>query len=224
METKAAEANMEEYSASSTTIKFDNPIPLLRGPIRAGPHDDPSSGSYLLAFRSPQSWAAAFRSCESRIITQCEEGARIGCAVSASNNCKPPWWRNLIGPNTIDFKDREDCEVRQMEACLVVAKEKCVGFAKEKLSKPFRDARIAGRVSPKEVQKLVCLASLPLDRDTWTDLIGLDRILGDSGSGMTNYRASQLLGSDTGYEPFLQVMQRGSQLLGYDTSCGIFFK
>ncbi|KAH7577598.1 hypothetical protein ACOSP7_001446 [Xanthoceras sorbifolium] len=204
METKPAEANMEEYSASSTTIKFDYPIPLLRGPLRAGPHDDPSSGSYLLAFRSPQSWAAAFRSCESRIISQCEEGARIGCAISASNKCKPPWWRNLIGPKPMDLKEREGCEVREMETCLAVAKDKCVGFAKEKLLKTFRDARIAGRVSPKEVQKLVCLASLPQERAAWTDLIGLDRVLGDSGFGMTNYRASELLGSDSSYELFLK--------------------
>ncbi|KAJ0110389.1 hypothetical protein Patl1_03287 [Pistacia atlantica] len=192
MATASPQPNLEEYSASSTTVKFDQPIPLLRGPI-------PAAGPYLLAFRSPKSWAAAYRSCESKILSQCEEGARIGCAINASNKCKPPWWRNLIG-------EREECEVREMEACLVVAKEKCVGLAKEKLLKPFGEARIAGRVSAKEVEKLVCLASLP-ERCTWRELIGLDRLgsrfLGDFESGVTCYRASELLGSDANYERFL---------------------
>lgn len=96
--------------------------------------------------------------------------------------------------------------MREMEACLVVAKEKCVGLAKEKLLKPFGEARIAGRVSAKEVEKLVCLASLP-ERCTWRDLIGLDGLgslfLGDFESGVTSYRASELLGSDPNYERFL---------------------
>ncbi|KAG8477436.1 hypothetical protein CXB51_030896 [Gossypium anomalum] len=89
--------NLEEYSASSTTIKFDRPLPLLRGPILAGTSDDPSSGPYILAFKDLPSWAAAYKSCESKIISQCEEGARIGCAITASNKCKPPWWQSLIG-------------------------------------------------------------------------------------------------------------------------------
>ncbi|MBA0737287.1 hypothetical protein Gogos_010757 [Gossypium gossypioides] len=84
--------NLEEYSASSTTIKFERPLPLLRGPIPAGTSDDPSSGPYILAFKYLPSWAAAYKSCESKIIFQCEEGARIGCAISASNKCKPAWW------------------------------------------------------------------------------------------------------------------------------------
>ncbi|KAJ4727402.1 Bifunctional lysine-specific demethylase and histidyl-hydroxylase [Melia azedarach] len=202
MDTTVPYPNMEEYSAASTTIKFDQSVPLLRGPIPAGPHDDPSNGEFLLAFRSPQSWASAYKSCESKILSQCEHGARIGCAVTASNKCKPPWWRNLIGYKPVDFKQREDCEVREMEACLVVAKDKCVGFAKEKLLKPFRDARIAGRLGPKEVQKLVCLASLP-ESSKWRGLIGLDR-LGEREFGLTNYPASELLGSDNNYEYFLK--------------------
>lgn len=207
MATTPPQPNLEEYSASSTTVKFDQPIPLLRGPIPVGPRDDPSNGPYLLAFRSPKSWAAAYRSCESKIFSQCEQGARIGCAINASNKCKPPWWRILIGgAKPADLKEREECEVREMEACLVVAKEKCVGLAKEKLLKPFGEARIAGRVSAKEVEKLVCLASLP-ERCTWRDLIGLDGLgspfLGDFESGVTSYRASELLGSDPNYERFL---------------------
>ncbi|KAG6783872.1 hypothetical protein POTOM_009550 [Populus tomentosa] len=153
--------NLDEYSASATTIKFDRPIPLLRGPIPAGPPDDPSISPHVLAFRNPQSWAVAYKTCESKIISQCEEGARFGCAITASNKCKPPWWRGFIGGARLeDLKERERCEDREMEGCLVEAKDKCVGFAKEKCWKPFRDARIAVR-EEEVVRNLVSLVSVP---------------------------------------------------------------
>ncbi|XP_065864335.1 uncharacterized protein [Euphorbia lathyris] len=150
----------DEYSSSTTIVPFDYPIPLLRGPVRAGPSDDPSFGPYVLAFRNHHSWAAAYKRCESKVIEQCEAGSRIGCAISASEICKPPWWRNFIGGNLPDLKEREMCEEREMEGCLVAAKEKCLGLAKEKCSLPFRDARIAigeGMVMEKDGRKLVCL-------------------------------------------------------------------
>ncbi|ESR57202.1 hypothetical protein CICLE_v10022317mg [Citrus x clementina] len=201
MDSTGTNSNMEEYSAASTVIKFDKPIPLLRGPV---PHDDPSSGSYLLAFRSHQSWASAYESCESKVLSQCEHGARIGCSVNASKKCKPPWWRNLIGQRPADFKEREDCEVREMEACLIVAKDKCAGFAKDRLLRPFQDARIAGRVGPKEVEKLVCWASLPeTERSLWRDLIGSEWLGEREFRVRTNYRAADLLGSDNNYKRFL---------------------
>lgn len=94
----ASESNpIDEHSAAATTIRFDSPVPLLRGPVRAGPPDDPSSGPYVLAFRDPKAWANAYRACESKIVEQCEAGARIACAISASEKCKPPWWGALIG-------------------------------------------------------------------------------------------------------------------------------
>ncbi|XP_034229764.1 uncharacterized protein LOC117638765 isoform X2 [Prunus dulcis] len=171
----ASESNyIDEHSAASTTITFDRPIPLLRGPVRAGPPDDPSSGPYVLAFRDPRTWANAYRACESKIIEQCEAGARIGCAISASDKCKPPWWRALIGPKAPDLKQREQCEEREMEGCLSAAKDKCVGFAKEKCLKPFRDARIAG-LHVKQAERLVCWATV-MDRSTWLSLIGLDKL------------------------------------------------
>ncbi|KDP21393.1 hypothetical protein JCGZ_21864 [Jatropha curcas] len=190
--------NLDEYSASTTTIKFDYPIPLLRGPILAGPSDDPSSGPYVLAFRNPQSWAAAYKICESRIIEQCEGGARIGCAISASEKCKPPWWHNLIGRKLPDLKERERCEEREMEGCLAAAKEKCVGFAKDKCSTPFREARIAvgeGAVGKKTMRKLVCLVSMP-QRSKWVSLLGFNKCE----FGITNCKASELLGPDPNYE------------------------
>ncbi|XP_039021422.1 uncharacterized protein LOC120153569 [Hibiscus syriacus] len=134
--------NLEEYSASSTTIKFDRPIPLLRAPSRPG-LPMTLTGPYILAFKDLPSWAAAYKSCESKIIAQCEEGARIGCAITASNKCKPPWWQSLTGWKSMDLKERERCEDREMEDCLVSAKEKCMGFAKEHATTPFLDARIA---------------------------------------------------------------------------------
>lgn len=94
--------------------------------------------------------------------------------------------------------------MREMEACLVVAKDKCAGFAKDRLLRPFRDARIAGRVGPKEVEKLVRWASLPeTKRSSWRDLIGSEW-LGEREFGVrTNYKATDLLGSDNNYERFL---------------------
>ncbi|EOX94622.1 hypothetical protein QUC31_004617 [Theobroma cacao] len=188
--------NLTDYSASSTIIKFDRPIPLLRGPIPAGSSDDPSSGSYLLAFKDLPSWAAAYKSCQSKIISQCEEGARIGCAVTASNKCKRPWWQSLVGWKSVDLKERERCEDREMEGCLVAAKEKCVGFAKEKCTMPFLDARIA--VGEREVRnivvgRMVLVASMP-EESTWHDLIGWVK-LGECEFTVTNYRASHFLRS-----------------------------
>ncbi|TYH59611.1 hypothetical protein ES332_D08G234600v1 [Gossypium tomentosum] len=166
--------NPEEYSASSTTIKFGRPLPLLRGPIPAGTLDDPSSGPYILAFKDRPSWAAAYKSCESKIIFQCEEGARIGCAITASNKCKPAWWQSLIGWKSMDLTERERCEDIEMEACLVAAKEKCVGFAKVKCTTPFLDARIAvgeKEIMNKRVERMVHAASLQ-EESKWAYLSG----------------------------------------------------
>ncbi|RXH84133.1 hypothetical protein DVH24_027032 [Malus domestica] len=177
-----------------------SPGPLLRGPVRAGPPDDPSSGPYVLVFRDPKAWANAYRACESKIVEQCEAGARIACAVSASEKCKPPWWRAMIGQKVTDLKQREQCEEREMEGCLTAAKEKCGGFAKEKFLKPFREARIAG-VNVKQVERLVCWGTLA-DPSTWLNLIGLEK-LGVLGSA--NYRAGELFGSDSEVDRVLAV-------------------
>ncbi|GAV89562.1 hypothetical protein CFOL_v3_32976 [Cephalotus follicularis] len=188
MDSSSTPPNLDEYSASTTTIKFNPPLPLLRGPTLAGPHDRWESGPYVLAFKNPQSWASAYRFCQSRITHQCEEGARIGCAINASNKCKPPWWLHLIARSPPDLKDREGCEARETECCLAAAKDKCSGFAKEKCEKPFKYARIA--VGEEEVWKLVGFVSVP-ERSEFVSLVGLDLF----GFGVTNYRAYQLLAS-----------------------------
>ncbi|KAK8352271.1 hypothetical protein V6Z11_A05G084000 [Gossypium hirsutum] len=162
--------NLEEYSASSTTIKFEHPLPLIRGPILAGTSDDPSFGPYILAFKDLPSWAVAYKSCESKIIFQCEEGARIG----------------------------ERCEDIEMGACLVAAKEKCIGFAKEKCTTPFLNSRIAvaeKEIMNKQVERMVHAASLP-EESKWAYLMGSD-YLGGSKPRVTNFRASQYLGSSS---------------------------
>ncbi|TQD90240.1 hypothetical protein C1H46_024157 [Malus baccata] len=190
----ASETNhIDEHSAAATIIQFDRPVPLLRGPVRASPNDDPSSGLYIMAFRDPKAWANAYRACESKMVEQCEAGARIGCAISGSEKCKPPWWRALIGQKAPDLKQREQCKEREMEGCLTAAKEKCGGLAKENCLKPFREARIAG-VNVKQAGRLVCWETVA-DRSTWVNLIGLEK-LGISGS-TTNYRAGELFGSDS---------------------------
>ncbi|KAM1207334.1 hypothetical protein EV1_007978 [Malus domestica] len=182
----ASESNHVDELSRCKNHKIRSPGPLLRGPVRAGPPDDPSSGPYVLVFRDPKAWANAYRACESKIVEQCEAGARIACAVSASEKCKPPWWRAMIGQKVTDLKQREQCEEREMEGCLTAAKEKCGGFAKEKFLKPFREARIAG-VNVKQVERLVCWGTLA-DPSTWLNLIGLEK-LGVLGSA--NYRAGE---------------------------------
>ncbi|ESQ43734.1 hypothetical protein EUTSA_v10006272mg [Eutrema salsugineum] len=168
---------MEEYSASATTVAFDRPIPLLRGPIPAGGSD---SGQYVLAFRSVDAWAAALKRCETLIKEQCEEGARIGCAVSASKKCKPAWWRSLAGG--VDMRERDSCEEREFKECLGAAKDKCSGFAKDKCGGAFSDARIAVAT---DVEGSLWLASMPEDSRWVGSLVQAKR--------KTNRRAKELV-------------------------------
>ncbi|KAJ1433111.1 hypothetical protein SESBI_06333 [Sesbania bispinosa] len=199
----------DEYSPSSTVIKFDRPIPLLRGPLPAGPSDDPSAGPYVLAFRDPQAWASSFIACERKIVQQCEEGARIGCAISASSKCKPPWWKVLLGPKPSDLKEREICEEREMADCFSVAKEKCVGFARDKCLVPFRDARIKV-LNSKGAVKLICWASMP-ERSLWVmSQMGSKCLIGGE-FGVTNRRASELLEYDDCVRHILGERQQGTK-------------
>ncbi|KAL8259086.1 hypothetical protein R6Q59_027039 [Mikania micrantha] len=131
--------NSDDYSPAETLITFDRPIPLLRRPILAG-----EENSLVLSFNDPQSWASAYQSCESSIMQQCEAGARIGCSVSASRKCAPPWWKTLTGGGVSkeDLIEREKCEEREMADCLEASRLNCRKFAEDKCWPGFRDARI----------------------------------------------------------------------------------
>ncbi|KAL7198502.1 hypothetical protein ACSBR2_020902 [Camellia fascicularis] len=199
--------NVDDYSPSSTIITFDCPVPLLRGPLPAGSADDPSAGPFVLAFRDAQSWTSAYKACESKLTEQCMAGARIGCAISASSKCKPPWWKSLFSRGKTDFADREKCEEREMAVCLEASKASCSKFATDKCLPVFRDARIAlkdRKVNWKEASKLIFWASLPFsasERSVGFDLIGLGQ-LGtwvefEDRIEVTNYRGSDLLGTFT---------------------------
>ncbi|XP_059625937.1 uncharacterized protein LOC132268990 [Cornus florida] len=204
MDTQPTDLN--DYSPSSTIVNFDCPVPLLRGPLAAGSPDDPSTGPFVLAFKNAQSWFSAYKACESQITTQCEAGARIGCAISASSKCKPPWWKTVLGRSKMDFMERAKCEEREMAICVQASKEKCREFAKEKCLPAFRDARIAfsdRKVDWKEASKLIYSASLSssmLHTSLGFDSIGLDQL----GSWIeskcvfevTNCRGSDLLGTN----------------------------
>ncbi|KAG7980109.1 hypothetical protein I3843_05G164700 [Carya illinoinensis] len=115
----SASPNLDDYSAASTVITFDLPLPLLRGPIHARLADDPTAGPYLLAFWDSQAWTSALQACQSKIFQQCESGARVGCSLAASDKCKPPWWRAVIDRKPTDLRERERCEEREMEGCFV---------------------------------------------------------------------------------------------------------
>ncbi|MQM18326.1 hypothetical protein Taro_051317, partial [Colocasia esculenta] len=133
----------EDFSASATLVHFDRPLPLLRPPLPAGAADDPSAGPFVLAFRSADCWRSAYRRTEAQVVKQCEAGARMGCALSASKKCRPPWWKSLFGVGAVDFAERERCEERETLACVEASKEPCIRFANEKCLPPFRDARIS---------------------------------------------------------------------------------
>ncbi|XP_030451487.2 uncharacterized protein LOC115673452 [Syzygium oleosum] len=199
--------NLDDYSPSATTAVFPRPLPLLRGPLPAAPTDDPSSGPFVLAFRGLDSWSAALASSKSKILEQCEEGARIGCAVAASRGCAPPWWAPLAGRKA-DLKRREECEAREMESCLVAAKEKCAGFAVDKCSKPFMDARVAvvGERDASEravVRRLIsrsCLAGKSESFDLgWFDELGLDDLVKCGRGGVSYVKASELVARKTDF-------------------------
>ncbi|XP_019168990.1 PREDICTED: uncharacterized protein LOC109164890 [Ipomoea nil] len=170
-----------EYSPANTLVPFERPVPLLRGPIRTDPKDDPSAGQFTLAFKDPVSWASAYRACENQIIQQCEAGARIGCSVAASQRCQPPWWKFLFGGGASkqEFAERQKCEEREMEGCLSEAKERCSGYAKEKCSRAFLDARIAVKASEnpnlnwREASKLISCVNLA-EKNLGADLLGPD--------------------------------------------------
>lgn len=201
MATEPLAANPDDYSPSATIISFGRPIPLLRGPIKSGPDDDPESGQFLLAFKDPKSWALAYKVCESQIIQQCEAGARIGCSITASNNCKPPWWKLLLGFAKQDYKERAECEEREMEACFGKAKEKCVEVAEQKCLKAFNDSRIAVKgldliQNRKDVSKLISWVCLESKSRMTTDILKLGNSWNEFRRRfeVTNCRGSDLLG------------------------------
>lgn len=138
--------NSIDLSPAATTVAFDPVIPILRIPVQAGEIDDPSKGPYVLAFKDEDSWRRAWHACESKLIEQCEAGARMGCSVSASNKCKPPWWKNLFHSGkatTEQIADREACEDREMKACVVASRDTCIKYAKDTCRPTFANVRIA---------------------------------------------------------------------------------
>ncbi|XP_009612332.1 uncharacterized protein LOC142179038 isoform X1 [Nicotiana tabacum] len=194
--------NLEEYSALKTLIPFDQPVPLLRGPIRAGSQEE-TVGRFILAFKDPFSWASAYKACESQVTQQCESGARIGCSIAASDKCKTPWWKSITGTaSTQDFAERARCEEREMEACLEAAKGKCHEFAKQKCFPAFRDARIAvkglsPKVNKKEVSRLISWVNLG-EKCQIADLWRLERrwLEFKAQLEVTHCKGSDILGSD----------------------------
>ncbi|KAL6564407.1 hypothetical protein OROMI_015857 [Orobanche minor] len=197
--------NLEDYSASATLIPFPRPLPLLRGPIKAGPPDDPSSGPYLLAFKNPRAWAAAYKNSEAQIISQCQSGTRIGCSILASSKCRPPWWKTILGISSKqDFSERHKCEEREMEACFVAAKERCGDFAKQRCWPAFKDARIevSGSdlkvVDRKDVSRLISGVCFANEKRYGVGLWGVDKSWGEFRRKyeVTNVRGSDLLRSD----------------------------
>ncbi|KAK9058548.1 hypothetical protein SSX86_023390 [Deinandra increscens subsp. villosa] len=149
--------NPDDYSPTETLITFDRPIPLLRRPISSVEDD-----SLVLGFNDPQSWASAYKSCESSIIQQCEAGARIGCSVSASKKCAPPWWKTVIGGGVTkqDLIEREKCEEREMAECLEASKVTCRKFAEDKCWPAFRDAQVVVKNGGSDEKVKKCVSDL----------------------------------------------------------------
>lgn len=149
--------NPDDYSPAATLITFDRPIPLLRQPILAE-----TDNSLVLGFKDRQSWEFAYKSCESNIIQQCEAGARIGCSVSASSKCAPPWWKSLIGGGVSkeELIEREKCEEREMSDCFEASRSKCRQFAVDKCLPVFKDARIVDKGGGGDEKLKKCVSEL----------------------------------------------------------------
>ncbi|KAJ8560866.1 hypothetical protein K7X08_027056 [Anisodus acutangulus] len=194
--------DLEEYCASKTLIPFDQPVPLLRGPIRASSQGE-TAGRFILAFKDPISWASAYKACESQVIQQCESGARIGCSIAASDKCKTPWWKSFTGSaSNQDFAERVRCEECEMEACLEAAKGKCHEFAKQKCFPAFHDANIAvkglsPKVNKKELSRLISWVNFG-KKCQIADLWRLERpwLEFKAQLEMTYCKGSDILGSD----------------------------
>ncbi|XP_027153105.1 uncharacterized protein LOC113753171 [Coffea eugenioides] len=196
--------NLDDYTPSATLIPFQHPIPILRGPLRASSSDNPEAGPLILAFKDPQSWASAYKACESQITQQCEAGARIGCSLAASNKCKPSWWKTLTGGVAKqDYAERAKCEEREMEACLETAKDKCREFSKNKCMTAFRDAKVAIKGldlvrNRWEVSKLlswVCLEGNKHDGMVEMMKFGTSWVEFTTQFNLTSCKGSDLLGS-----------------------------
>ncbi|PIN08809.1 hypothetical protein CDL12_18610 [Handroanthus impetiginosus] len=206
--------NPDDYSAAVTLIPFPRPLPLLRGPIKAGPSDDPTSGPYLLAFKNPRAWAAAYENCKAQITSQCESGARIGCSISASDKCKPAWWKLLLGISSKqDFSERAKCEEIEMESCFAAAKENCGVFAKQKCGPAFEKARIEVSGSDlkvvdwKDVFRLISGVCFANEKNYGVGIWGVDKSWGEFRRKyeITNVRGRDLVGCDnTNIEEYLR--------------------
>ncbi|CAO2144788.1 unnamed protein product [Urochloa humidicola] len=182
----------EDYSAASTVIRFDPPLPLLRAPVptSSGAAAEPP----VLAFRDAVSWRAAWDAAEASLVSQCEAGARSGCSITASRKCRPPWWKGLFGAAPTDYQERERCEEQEMAACLEAAKEACIKFAKGKCIAPFRDARIASDGLLENTDFDVWGAGG--DKASATSLaLPNNQNLFSPGTGVTSYKGSDLLDS-----------------------------
>lgn len=206
--------NSVDLSPAATTIAFDPILPLLRVPLQAGENDDPSKGPYVLAFKDEDSWRRAWLTCESRLVEQCEAGARMGCSIGASNKCKLPWWKTLfhIGKITDDqIAEREACEEHEMRACLVASRNTCAQHAKDMCRPAFANARIAKpnqeidtrftthnfkRVIPWKGKSNVKSSEKRLDgkHEKPTSLLESGSSQSDTTKSETNYRGSTLLG------------------------------
>lgn len=121
-----------------------------------------------------------------------------------------------MGAKPTDLKEREQCEEREMESCFAVAKEKCIGFARDKCLSPFMDARIAvreRRLNSKEALKFIHLASWPEGNLGVMGQIGSICLSRSTRLGVTNFKASELLGSDENVQCILGEQQQGTNEL-----------
>ncbi|CAD6256194.1 unnamed protein product [Miscanthus lutarioriparius] len=187
----SADDSAEDYSAAATVVRFDPPLPLLRAPV---PSPASGDGPVVLAFRNAASWRAAWEVAEASLVSQCEAGARTGCSISASRECKPPWWKGLFVAAPTDYEERERCEEREMAACLEAAKEACIKFAKGKCIGPFRDARIASKGLLENTDFDVWGAAADKTTSTSSSAVNNQQWF-STDPGVTNYRGSDVLDS-----------------------------
>ena len=96
-------------------------------------------------------------------------GARIGCSVSATKECKSPWWHMafpFLKKSGCRSEDREACEEAHMERCVADAEEKCSVYAKDICKESFGNARIVNSDSSSSEHGYRCVK-----RSSWREAL-----------------------------------------------------
>ncbi|KAI4341753.1 hypothetical protein MLD38_026438 [Melastoma candidum] len=105
------EKDSGDYSTSATTLRFDRPLPLLRGPLPVDPLDHPSAGpssspsgitlpgfprNVLPLGGTSRRWTRTKEECEVREMNECLVVAKGKSAGFDDNNCRRTFMNRAV--------------------------------------------------------------------------------------------------------------------------------